>query len=405
MVLEKLIKINFFLILILPIALISGPLIPDLIVIISCIIICFYFKTYPLKLSNNRLFLALSLLWVVSVVSSIFSNDILFSLKSSFFYLRILIFILIVNLILRINERNLFKILNVLVITFIVLFLDSSFQKIYGYNLIGIDSTHSARISSFFGDELILGSYLVKFYPILVAFLYLIKTSRFLIYFFILSIVTFVPIFLSAEKTALIIFFIEFFSITLFVKTSIKTKILIILSLFILFLFMFFSFPKIKNRIYDQLIANSANFKYLFTRVHTEHYISGLKMFENNPVIGVGPKMFRKLCNENEYKISEHSCSTHPHNYSVQILAETGIFGFIFFLSFYFFLIKDLTKLLLQKNNNKYKFPLYSLLMLNLINFMPLFPSGNFFNNWVSITYSFGLGFYFYFKEKYEEQL
>ena len=35
--------------------------------------------------------------------------------------------------------------------------------------------------------------------------------------------------------------------------------------------------------------------------------------------------MFRKLCNENEYKISEHSCSTHPHNYSVQILAETGI--------------------------------------------------------------------------------
>ena len=86
MVLEKLIKINFFLILILPIALISGPLIPDLIVIISCIIICFYFKTYPLKLSNNRLFFALSLLWVVSVVSSIFSNDILFSLKSSFFY-------------------------------------------------------------------------------------------------------------------------------------------------------------------------------------------------------------------------------------------------------------------------------------------------------------------------------
>ena len=62
-------------------------------------------------------------------------------------------------------------------------------------------------------------------------------------------------------------------------------------------------------------------------------------------------------------------------------------------------MIKDLTKLLLQKNNNKYKFPLYSLLMLNLINFMPLFPSGNFFNNWVSITYSFGLGFYFYFKE------
>ena len=57
MVLEKLIKINFFLILILPLALISGPLIPDLIVIISCILICLYFKTYHLKLSNNRIIL------------------------------------------------------------------------------------------------------------------------------------------------------------------------------------------------------------------------------------------------------------------------------------------------------------------------------------------------------------
>lgn len=405
MVLEKLIKINFFLILILPIALISGPLIPDLIVIISCIIICFYFKTYPLKLSNDRLFFALSLLWVVSVVSSIFSNDILFSLKSSFFYFRILIFILAINIILRINEKNLFKILNVLIITFIVLFIDSSFQKIYGYNLIGIVATHSSRISSFFGEELILGSYLVKFYPILVAFLYLIKISRFLTYFFILSIVTFVTIFLSAEKTALVIFFIEFFSITFFIKTGIKSKILIILSLFILFLFMFFSFPKVKNRIYDQLIVNSDNFKYLFTKVHTEHYISGLRMFKDNPIIGIGPKMFRKLCNESEYKISDYSCSTHPHNYSVQILAETGIIGFIFFISFYVFLIKDLIKLLLQKNDNKYKFPLYSLLILNLINFMPLFPSGSFFNNWVSITYSIGLGFYLYFREKFEEQL
>ena len=39
------------------------------------------------------------------------------------------------------------------------------------------------------------------------------------------------------------------------------------------------------------------------------------------------------------------------------------------------------------------------------MNFMPLFPSGNFFNNWVSINYAFGLGVYFYLREKYEEQL
>ena len=115
--------------------------------------------------------------------------------------------------------------------------------------------------------------------------------------------------------------------------------------------------------------------------------------------------MFRVHCSNIEYKISEFSCSTHPHNYSVQMLAETGIFGFIFFIYFFFLLIKDFFHLALNNNNNKYKFPLYSLLILNLMNFMPLFPSGNFFNNWVSINYAFGLGVYFYLREKYEEQL
>ena len=36
--------------------------------------------------------------------------------------------------------------------------------------------------------------------------------------------------------------------------------------------------------------------------------------------------MFRKYCDDGEYKISEYSCSTHPHNYSIQILAEADAF-------------------------------------------------------------------------------
>ena len=168
---------------------------------------------------------------------------------------------------------------------------------------------------------------------------------------------------------------------------------------------MLFSFPKIKNRIYDQLLLNSENFKYLYSITHTNHYISGYKIFKDNLIIGAGPKMFRKLCNKNEYKVSEDSCSTHPHNYSIQLLAETGILGFSFFILFYFFLLIDFIKLLLNKKYNHYKFPFYSLLILNLINFMPLFPSGNFFNNWLSITYSFSFGLYLYFKEKYEKNL
>ena len=77
--------------------------------------------------------------------------------------------------------------------------------------------------------------------------------------------------------------------------------------------------------------------------------------------------------------------------------------GFVLFIFFYFFLLKDFVKLILQNKNNRYSFPLYTLLILNLINFMPIFPSGSFFNNWLSASYAFGFGVYLYFKEKYEE--
>ena len=120
---------------------------------------------------KEKLITILFLFWLVSVVSSFFSKDILFSLKSSLFYLRIIIFILVINIIFKIKEKDLSKIFNLLSLIFIFLFIDSTFQKLFGYNLIGIALVHPVRVSSFFGDELILGSYLVKLYPILIAFL------------------------------------------------------------------------------------------------------------------------------------------------------------------------------------------------------------------------------------------
>ena len=35
------------------------------------------------------------------------------------------------------------------------------------------------------------------------------------------------------------------------------------------------------------------------------------------------------LCSKEEYKINEFSCSTHLHNYYLQILSENGIIGFL----------------------------------------------------------------------------
>ena len=121
------------------------------------------------------------------------------------------------------------------------------FKSFFGYNLVGMVSNNTARVSSFFGDELILGSYMVKLYPILIGFAYLIKPTRFYLYYSFISIITFITVFFSAEKTAIVIYFIEFILITFFLDRDLKTKIIIILSLFFfIFIYVFF-IPKNKK--------------------------------------------------------------------------------------------------------------------------------------------------------------
>ena len=53
-------------------------------------------------------------------------------------------------------------------------------------------------------------------------------------------------------------------------------------------------------------------------------------MFKENKIFGQGPNAYRYLCSDQRFKLNYWSCSTHPHNYYFQLLAETGLVGFIF---------------------------------------------------------------------------
>ena len=112
-------------------------------------------------------------------------------------------------------------------------------------------------------------------------------------------------------------------------------------------------------------------------------------------IFGVGVKNFRNFCSDEKYEVSSLSCSTHPHNIYIQILSETGLFGFLFIISIFFTFIFYLIKHLILKINSKVLFTDFEICILSgiAIYLWPIVPTGNVFNNWLNIIMILNLPF------------
>ena len=152
------------------------------------------------------------------------------------------------------------------------------------------------------------------------------------------------------------------------------------------------------NETYNQIFDGEEI--YIFSKQHQSHYESAFEMFKDKPIFGQGVNTFRIYCSDEKFYINDLACSTHPHNSYVQLLAETGLIGFLFLVIVYVRSIYEFIKLIKIRNKN---YIVYSKLMLFLsviVNFFPILPSNNFFNNWINIIYFLPLGFYLYLKNK-----
>jgi hypothetical protein len=96
------------------------------------------------------------------------SDNILLSLESSLFYFRIGIFALLISFLIDHNKKILDYFYYSFVITFFILIIDGYIQYFAGINIMGY-KVQGIRVSAFFRDELILGSYLSRLFPLLFA--------------------------------------------------------------------------------------------------------------------------------------------------------------------------------------------------------------------------------------------
>ena len=143
----------------------------------------------------------------------------------------------------------------------------------------------------------------------------------------------------------------------------------------------------------------------IFSKDHTGHFKLAFNLFKENPIFGVGPKGFRHHCRKIQYDPNIGICSTHPHNFLVQITSETGLVGFLIYLYVILFIIFKFNKIrLIDKSSHTNRQSLAIISIGLFINLFPFLPSGNFFNNWISIINYYYLGIYFYSYNKFYTQ-
>ena len=139
---------------------------------------------------------------------------------------------------------------------------------------------------------------------------------------------------------------------------------------------------------------------------HGKIYLSSIRSFNENKILGGGLKSYKYQCFK--YVAEDNTlCSTHPHNYHLEILHDSGFVGFAFLLFAFFYVMRGIfkSKKKINFNNNFNKDEVSKIILLVgiFINLWPLIPSGNFFNNWLSMLYFYPIGFYLYFRFKNEK--
>lgn len=391
-----------YLIILLPILLITGPFLTDLSISILAVTSIFLIKNK--KYFFNFYFLFFIFFYFLIIISSTFSDNVFLSFESSLFYFRFGLFSIIFWYLIENNKEILKKLYFILLVSFVVLMVDTFYQYLNGFNLLNMPIIYSNRLSSLFGDELILGSYLTRLFPLILAlhfFIYKKKVNRKYIIFKILFLFSILStIYLSGERSSFFLFNFSIILFLIFLNDLRYEKILIFLSYLTVVFFLIFLETPFKKRLINQTLNQSGFLidnkeKFIFSRQHQEHYVSAWRMYKDNKFLGIGPKNFRVKCSEPKYRISEFTCSTHPHNTYIQLLAETGFIGFLIIFLLLMFIIFLLVKNFYYKiryKKNTYNNLQISLMIAILISLWPITSTGNFFNNWLSVVYFMPVG-------------
>jgi len=411
----------------LPLSFIIGTAVTETFLFLSILLFIFINREKNFYIDIKIIFLFVFALYVALNSYFLITDQYGKDLKlSSYLYFRFILFSLSIFFLCTCLDQGKHKVFHMLFSFVIsVLLFDAIFQFFYGINILGFVVDTSGRVSSFFQDELILGSFLVKLLPIFMWSLFFFKINlknNFLLLIIFFSLY-FISIYISGGRTSFFLLLFLIFSFLILIK---NIRLILSYSLLILIIFAicikFFNLGSVdtSHRIFTKTFEQMTEFNSvtensdkdkmksiellkgirIFSDDHEGHIKLALKLFSENKIFGIGPKGFRHYCRQVNYDPDYGICSTHPHNTIIQIISELGLVGLIFYFFALTFILFHLLNLVRKNFFNDDCLAFYSITLGLLVNLFPFIPSGNFFNNWISIVLYYNFGIYLFSYKK-----
>lgn len=376
---------------------------------VLCVLYLIFFNSEIFKNFNTQKNLVYFFIFV-SLVNSFFSNYFEYSILKSLAYIRFFALIFVIFFILEKMRDHIKKkiyIFYFLVIIFVC--FDTLIQYFYGKDIFGFArNANYFRLSGPFGDEYIVGFFILYFGGLTLSKLYFFENFKKNKFYFpiFLSLITCI-VFVSGERASFLSVLIFLLFIFLFIRNIRKQIILsiflsgIICSTFYLNdqdindKYNFFHIQKFHLIVQEENVMAKKNkneikkdidsaLKIIKHNQWIAHYKGAIAIFKDNIFLGSGFKTFRFECPIMLKKRSDIFCSTHPHNIYFEVLSDLGLLGVLYLLLLLFLGIKFIIK------NIKYFDEKTFILLSLLIAFVfPLKPHGSLFTT----NYAFVLFF------------
>lgn len=413
------IKLINYLISLIPLCLIVGNLAVNINVIIICLLGLMIYGKKIFIFSDDKYKYLIYLFFLYLIIITFYNNFLSFAEsdthKENFFkaifFLRFLLLFLIVDKLIENGSLN-FKIFFITSAFFSLLIaFDLIIQIIFGENLIGYEITH-LKPSSFFGSENVAGGYLQKFALFFIFFVPLSnKVIKKNIYIFVLFLFFSIPIIMTGNRMSFLIYIAIFFLFLIMQKKFFQ----IIIGIFFLISLIFFIIknpiiPRFETQL-NLFFKNSIHLLikaprlFLYNQYDGEieyggvgyltHFNSGVQIWKKNKIFGHGLKSFPLNCKYGD----NQTCNTHPHNYVIEILVDTGILGLLIIYSIFIIGCFKFLKFYFSEKDLKSKFILLPFFFIVFFEFFPIRSSGSFFTTGNSIIIFLFLSIFLNFKK------